>query len=230
MSTDEPSETNEAQDSEAWVLEPPPTHVGELAVACIGYVQRTLGVELDFTPETLPLLDHWLRSAAEELRRLPTDKAEDPYLDAVAAPAGAYLGEVVRRLVPARWFAPPGEYRLWRIELANVFLSFNPVGVAMEAIAGQEVEGFGAFFRLHPAEKAIAERALANLPEVDVEEYFSPSSRVETLQIVADAIAGAHQAEPQAEGPRTYGDADYGPVRTEAIGAALPAGQGPIEA
>lgn len=224
MSTDEPSETNEAPEPAEWVVEPPPSHVGELAVACIGYVQRTLGVELDFTPETLPLLDHWLRAAAEELRVLPTDKAEDPYMDAIAAPAGAYLGEVVRRLVPARWFAPPGEYRLWRIELHDVFLSFNPIGIAMEAIQAKELEGFGAFFRLHPDERGIAERALANLPEVEIEEYFAPSSRVETLQIVADAITATH------EGPRAYGDNDYGPVRTEAIGAALPAGHGPIEA
>ena len=219
MSADEPSETHEEPS-----LEPPPPHVAELAVACIGYVQRSLGVELDFTPETLPLLDHWLRQAKTEVRSLDVDKREEPLIEAVVAPAGAYVGEVARRLVRARWFCPPGEHRLWRIELTEVFLSFNPVGLALEAVLGKEAEGFGAFFRVHPNDRAIAERAVANLPEVDEDEYYAPSSRIEVLQIVADALAATH------EEPRTYSEADYSGVRSEAIGAALPLGQGPIEA
>ncbi len=219
MSADEPSETHEEP-----ALLPPPPHVGELAVACIGYVQRSLGVELDFTPETLPLLDHWLQQARTEVRGLDLDKREEPLIDAVVAPAGAYVGEVARRLLGGRWFCPPGEYRRWRIELTNVFLSFNPIGLALETVLGKEAEGSNAFFRVHPNERAIAERAVANLPEVPEEEYYAPSSRLEVLQIVADALAASH---PE---PRTYSESDYGDVRTEAIGAALPVGHDPIEA
>src|SRR5437868_7407822 len=98
-------------------LSPPPPEVGELAEACIVYVERATGVRLDYTPETLPLLDHYVRTMRAEL---PT---KDDLLALVAAPVGAYLGEVMRRALALAWFTPPGDYRRWRVELEDVFLS-----------------------------------------------------------------------------------------------------------
>jgi len=190
----------------------PPAEVAELAAACIVYVERATKVTLDYTPETLPLLDHYVHSMRKELG------TKDEILALVAAPVGAYLGEVMRRMMPLGWFAPPGEYRRWRIELEDVFLSMNPVGAAVEALLLQEAEGWGASFRMRAEDEPIAQHALANLPEVEEEEYFAPSSRVEVLSIVADAL-WAHDV---AEGTtRKYAAADYGPVRAEAIGEAL---------
>ena len=42
-----------------------PTHVQDLAAACVTSVQATLGLELDFGHETLPVLDHYAREHVE---------------------------------------------------------------------------------------------------------------------------------------------------------------------
>ena len=44
----------------ALVDAPPPEQIADLARACVDYVKRALHVELDFSAETLPMLDHYL--------------------------------------------------------------------------------------------------------------------------------------------------------------------------
>jgi hypothetical protein len=195
-------------------LEPPPPEVSELAAACIGYVKHTTGMTLDYTVETLPILDHYLRETRGEAVTRPE------VVEMIAAAVGAYLGEVTRAKIGGNWFAPPGDYRRWRVELSHVFLSLNPIGIALEAIALQSSEGWGAHFRLRPEDERKAEAVLANLPAVSEDEYYAPSSRLEALEIVVDALlAGVDE-------PRRYGPEDYGPFRAEAIGEALDKGGG----
>jgi hypothetical protein len=190
--------------------------VVELARACIGYVERATGMKLDFEPETLPILDHYVRERRAEI------VAKPELVEVLAAPVGAYLGEVIRRRIACRWYAPAGDYRRWRLELEPVFLSLNPVGAVVEAIWLQAAEGWGAHFRMRPEDARKAEAALANIPEVSEDDYYAPSSRLETLEIVVDALlAGATP-----EQARTYGPDDYGPFRAEAIGEALDKGAG----
>ena len=199
-------------DGDVAELPPAPAEVQELAEACVAYVERSLKIRLDFTPETLPLLDHWMRD-----RRKDVGVSKDDIMALVAAPAGAYLGEVARRVLRLRWFAPPGDYRRWRIELENVFLSMNPIGAAVEALLMQEAENWGASFRMRPEDKEHAKAVLANLGEVELEEYYAPSNRLEMLHIIADALMRKEYGED--EPIAKYGADDYGPLRAEAIGA-----------
>jgi hypothetical protein len=209
---DQPEHDDEGPPETAF--DAPPAEIAELAEACVRYVERSTGMRLDFAPETLPILDHYVRESRGQVGGKPE------LLEALAAPVGAYLGEVARRVVPARWHAPAGDYRRFRLELARVFLSFNPIGAAVEAIELADVEGWGAHFRMRPEDERKAAAALAPIPEVSEEDYYAPSNRLETLQIVADALlAGVKE-------PRTYEAADYGPFRAEAIGDALDGGAG----
>jgi hypothetical protein len=48
-------------------LESAPPAVAELAEACVRFVRAAVGVSLDFRPETLPLLDHYLATRRDEL-------------------------------------------------------------------------------------------------------------------------------------------------------------------
>ena len=122
--------TTEPEDrsiSSAWAdaLPRAPDAVLERAASCVRFVLATLKIELDFTPETLSLVDHWLGTAREA--------ADDTIEPLIVEAAGAYFGEVVRRALPgARWHVAPKAVE-WRIELDHVFLSFNPIGVAIEA-------------------------------------------------------------------------------------------------
>jgi hypothetical protein len=207
----------EIEAMQPYELPAPPPEVAELAEACVTYVERETKIRLDFTPETLPLLDHWLRQ-----RRNDLGLSKDEILGLIAAPAGAYLGEVARRALRLGWFAPPGEYRRWRIELEDVFLSMNPIGAAMEALLLHEAEGWGAAFRMRPDDEAHAKQLLDEMPEVEEDEYYAPSSRLETLEMIAVSLQRKQIANATEGAPRPhYGPSDYGPIRAEGIAAAI---------
>ena len=77
-----------------------PLPIQDLANACVRFVERSVGIALDYTPETLPILDHYLRGVRATSR--------DEITNLVAPAAGAYFGEVVRRqLGPAQWHWEP---------------------------------------------------------------------------------------------------------------------------
>jgi hypothetical protein len=124
------------------------------------------------------------------------------------------------------WFAPPGEYHRWRIELEDVFLSTNPIGAAMEALLLHEAEGWGAAFRMRPDDQAHAKALLEELPEVEEDEYFAPSSRLETLEMIALSLQRRQIASiPEGVARPHYGPTDYGPIRAEGIAAAISGGK-----
>ncbi len=195
-----------------------PAEVLELAEACVEYVERELKIRLDYTPETLPLLDHWLTQ-----RRGQLGTAKDEVVALAAGPAGAYLGEVARRILPLRWFAPTGEYRRFRLELRDVFLSMNPIGAAVEVLLQQDAEGWGAALRLLPQDEPRAHAVLENIGEIEEDEYYTLSSRLETMELIADSIVRAHAADTT---QRTYDASDYGPLRAEGIADAIGGGSG----
>lgn len=189
-----------------------PAEVKELAQACVQYVERKLKFKLDYSLETLPVLDHYIALAREDLKgRL----GEIELLLAIAAPAGAYLGEVIQKLFPLRWFCPSSEYHRWRVEFEHIFLSMNPIGVMVEALKLAEDESWGSSFRLMPGDELLAASALENTPDVSVEEYFAPSSRLEVLHTIVDVVWHAHINDSKI--PKIWGPDEYAITRAEAI-------------
>jgi hypothetical protein len=161
--------------------EPAPAAIAELAAACVRFVRARYGATLDFEPETLSFVDHWVGEARTEL-------AERPELaELVQSAAGAYLGEVVRRTFGAYW-AVAGDRAEWRLMLSTVYCAFNPIGMAREALLLEDAEGWHAHFELDPGEKDAIDARLAALPEVRSEEYYAPSTRFDVVSIVVDAL------------------------------------------
>jgi hypothetical protein len=159
----------------------PPLDVAELSAACIRFVATRYGIHLDFLPETLSVLDQWVRDARTELRERPEA------VDLVQSSAGAYLGEVVRRAFGAYWMAE-GDPRAWRLGLATVFCAFNPVGMVREALMLGEAEGWHAHFELDPGEKELIAARLESLPEVSEDEFYAPSTRFDVVDLVVDVL------------------------------------------
>jgi hypothetical protein len=168
-------------------LADPPPHVRDLALACVRYVAGRYRATLDFEPDTLSLLDQWLREARAEARRRPE------VLELAQSTAGAYLGEVIRRQFGARWVAE-GEASGWRLCLSTVYCAFNPVGMAREALLVEPAEGWHAHLELDPAEGEALEARLAALPAADDDEYYAPSTRFDVLCIVVDALRAGMQS------------------------------------
>jgi hypothetical protein len=165
----------------------PPPGVAELAAACVRFVASRYQATLDFTPDTLSLLDHWLREA-----RVETNVGRD-VIELVQSAAGAYLGEVIRREFGGQWFAE-GELSGWRLYLSTVYCAFNPIGMAREAVLLEPAEGWHAHFELDPGERESVDARLAALPPTPDEEYYAPSTRFDVLSIVVDALRAGLRA------------------------------------
>jgi hypothetical protein len=165
----------------ALARQPPPQNVAELSAACVRFVATRYGIHLDFMPETLSVLDQWVRDAREELRERPE------LVDIVQSSAGAYLGEVVRRAFGAHWITE-GDHRGWRLGMATVFCAYNPIWMVREALLLGEAEGWHAHFELDPGEKEMIAMRLEALPEVREDEYFAPSTRFDVVNLVVDVL------------------------------------------
>ncbi len=167
----------------------PPPEIAELAEACREYVLRTISVELDYTPETLPVLDHYAKVSREGL-------PDRPELgDLVGRAMGAYFGEVVRRVIPSFWRLPSADATYWELCGAHVFMALNPLGVAWDALHGcTEHGGPSSDIVLDPVERDVVERRLAELPEVPEDEYWLFTTRLEVIEAAAEALRLAMQA------------------------------------
>src|SRR3954447_8223299 len=94
-------------------LPPPPPQVAELVAACMRFVASKYKVALDGTPDTLSLVDQYVREARKAYEERPES------IDLVAPAVGAYLGEVMRQEFTAEWFAD-GAHDAWRLYFRHV--------------------------------------------------------------------------------------------------------------
>lgn len=168
-----------------------PPKVGEYATQAADYVRRAIGTELAYDSETLPLLDHYLRT-------VETDEASA--LELVVVTAGAYFGEVVRRHLGARWEGIEGDPHDWRVILPTG-LSIVPAGIVAAAIArNDDLEGLETTFDSPPRMRPYIEQALQRMGETSEEEYFSLCGRLDTLEHLQEVLV-AVAAELAANGP-----------------------------
>lgn len=178
----------------------PPSLVEEMATTCVSYVREALSLTLDYTPETLPILDHYVRTKVGD----PTPELAQLLITTL----GAYFGEVIRRSLPgARWYAPETEYTEFRVEFDPFFLHFNPLGVAAEVLEGEDVEGYGTHFQILDEARASIEDALVSNESVSADDYYSFTIRYETLELVTSVLIGLEESRqklPRRFGPEVY--------------------------
>jgi hypothetical protein len=186
-------------------LDTPPV-VLDLADSCVRFVKRALRIELDYTPETLPILDHYLREAQG------IDREE--IISLVAPAAGAYFGEVVRRqLGPSRWHWVSDDFADCRIEFDRCFLSFNPIGNALEAVVGNEVEGYGSNLALLAEDQGLVREALARTDDVREDDYYRLAVRFEVIEQVVALLV--EKAIAKDELSRRFGPEVYAALREQ---------------
>jgi hypothetical protein len=195
----------EASQKPAEPLGPPPGPVAELIAACNRFIASKYKVALDGTPLTLSLLDQYVRDAREAVKERPES------IDLVAPAVGAYLGEVMRQTFGATWSLPADEinadHDAWRLCFKHVYLSFNPIGVAREALTMFESEGWNAHLTLDPGEADEIRDRLAAMPEVDEDEYYLPSTRFDVINVVVDTLRA--RAEASGTGDIEFSPEDY---------------------
>lgn len=179
----------------------PPEPIPEYASACLEYVRRALGFELDFTAETLPVLDHYVSTVREALG----DRSQIPAL--VARAAGAYFGEVIRTVIPGFWRIPSPNVHDWQLCSRVAFLWLNPIGMAYDAIYGSsEHDGPRSLVRCAPEDRPFLERRLETLPPVPEDQYFLFTTRLEVLEVANEALHARLEEQGYAETELTEED------------------------
>ena len=154
-----------------------PERVREYADQAVAYVRRALGVTLEYDSDTLPLLDHYLRT-------VPDGQAAT--LQLVVATSGAYFGEVVRRRLGGRWDTT-GEEADWRVVLPTG-LNFSPTGFVASAIAQADLEDLDSELDAPPRMRPYVQQALQRMGEVSIEDYYSLCGRLDTLEHVHEVL------------------------------------------
>lgn len=157
--------------------DPVPARVREYADEAVAYVQRALGVKLEYDSDTLPVLDHYLRT-------VPADQVAAVKL--VVATSGAYFGEVVRRRLGGRWEVT-GEEADWRVVLPTG-LNFSPLGFVASAIAQADLDDVDSEIDAPPRMRPYVQQTLARMGEVSVEDYYSLCGRLDTLEHVHEVL------------------------------------------
>ncbi len=176
-----------------------PEPIVELCRACVEYVKRSVGIELDYEPETLSLVDHYAREVRGTLEGRPE------VLPLVAQAVGAYFGEVVRRSLHGFWRLPSPNYHDWQVCGVAAFVAINPIGVGFDVVVGgEEHDGPRSALRVAPEDRELLSARLAMVPPVDETEYFTLCTRLEVLEIVVDTLHGEAER-------RGYAEVEYGP-------------------
>ena len=178
--------------------------VREVADACVRFVEAALGLKLDFSPEMLPVLDHYMATRRDELLSKPE------MIGLVARATGAYFGEVVRRHLRSFWHTPSDDVSTWELRLEPVYLAFSPFAVADDAITHGDEEGITAHFQLDDEDREAVEARLSDLPTASDDEFFSFSTRLEVLEIAVDAIKARMMTSGLGEVVFTNDDYDEG--------------------
>ena len=164
-------------------FQPPPEPIPDYVTACLEYVRRALKVDLDFTPDTLPLLDHYALLSRETIK----DRPELAPL--ITRAAGAYFGELVRGRLGGFWRVPTINVHDWSVCSSSVFLWFNPIGTAFDALyGGTDHSGPRSMLRVAPEEHEFLAQRLAALPPVPEDEFFSFSTRFEVLEVATETL------------------------------------------
>jgi hypothetical protein len=161
------------------MAEPAPPRVREYADQAVAYVQRALGITLEYDSDTLPVLDHYLRNVPD---------GQPAALALVVATSGAYFGEVIRHRLGGRWELG-GEEAAWRVVLPTG-LHFSPAGFVAAAIARADIEDLDSEIAAPARMLPYLQQALARMGEVTVEEYYSLCGRLDTLEHVHEVLVG----------------------------------------
>ena len=161
--------------------DPVPPRVREYAEQVVTYVKKALGVALEYDSNTLPILDHYLRTVQETAG---TSQVET--LQLVIATGGAYFGEVVRRHLGGRWELNTEDIQ-WRMVLPTG-LNFAPAGFVAAAIAQADLDDLDSELDAPPRMKPYVEQALQRMGEVSVEDYYSLCGRLDTLEHIHEVL------------------------------------------
>jgi len=174
------------------INEDTPQEIATAAQRFVLHVGNRLKFKLDFTSDTLPVVDHFISDLVREesggVIPCASDRAKLPLIHLMAPLAGAYFGEVVRSAFPARWRFTNHSSQSWRLEFSAFFLRFNPAGTAADVIAGKVIESWAGSIVTSPELTKHLRERLAAAPPLPENDFFTFATHYESIQIAEDYL------------------------------------------
>jgi hypothetical protein len=179
-----------------------PVPIYEMGEACRRFVRGAVGVELDFSAETLPVLDEYLRIVKSGV-------SDRPELEPVVTQSvAAYFGEVIRQRIDGFWRKTPDRDDEWMLSARRAYLSMSPLGIVLESMSeGAERPGPSAELDLPEDERDAVETRLSVFPPVPENEYYLLSTRLEVIEVVYEALRDRMKADGREA--LVYDEEDY---------------------
>ena len=184
--------------------------VQEYARQAVEYVRRAIGLELAYDSDTLPLLDHYLRSVPE---------SAPAAVELIATTSGAYFGEVVRRRLGGRWDTSSEDVTEWRVVLPTG-VHFSPAGFVAAAITRAEPDDLDTSLDAPPRMRPYLEQTLARMGEVTLDDYYSLCGRLDTLEHVHEVLVAVAAQMLGKRGPGDLDAAEGGDLTEDDVKAA----------
>jgi hypothetical protein len=179
-----------------------PETIRGLCYALTDFVEKATGFRPDYTPLTLPIVDHYLTLARKQIEGRPE------VVDLTAQAVGAYFGEVVRRALTGFWHLPSPNFNDWSLMGQAAFVSFNPIGVGYEVLhKSSEYAGPSPQIKVAREDGELVAARLAALPPEREDSYYSLSVRFEALELVFECTRA--QAEARGYTDMFYSAEDY---------------------
>lgn len=157
----------------------------ELCASCEQHVKDAVGMALDGTIETLPILDHYLRLSAESTKERPE------LIELISRTAGAYFGQVVSNHFQGFWLLPSADVHQWYVCFRPAYFALNPIGIAHKALVWSHVapeSGPPTEFHLAREDREGVLQRLDNLPPVREEDFHSLCTCVEGIEVAVAAL------------------------------------------
>lgn len=169
-----------------------PDEIFQLAERCRAHVQKRFSLELDFTGDTLSVLDFFVEELVKDENRgvapLPGHSSRMNMIHLFAPTMGAYLGALLCRHFGGRFRHTEQEISKWRFEFDTFFVRFNPVAIAASVIAKQEVDGLPVLLISTPSLSQRLQERFDAAPEIPEDEFFSFCNFFESIQIANEFL------------------------------------------
>jgi hypothetical protein len=179
-----------------------PESIADLCQALTDFVHQATGFRPDYSPLTLPIVDHYLRLNRDQI------VTRNELVDLTSQAVGAYFGEVVRRALTGLWHVPSPNFNDWALLGQVAFVSFNPIGVGYEMVLARATyEGPSSQIKVAKDDAELVLARLAALPPEREDDYYTLAVRFEALEVITECVRA--QAEARGYSDMSYSAEDY---------------------
>ena len=186
-----------------------PEEIYQLTERCRAHVHKRFAIELDFSSETLSVLDFFVEEMVKDENQgnspKPGDARRMNMVQLFAPTLGAYFGACLLQQFGGRFRHTEKDFTNWRFEFDSFFLRFNPAAVAASVIARKEIDGLSPALIASAKQMPLLQERFDAAPDIPEDDYFSFCTWFESIQIANEFLAEVYQKDGREDcSPENY--------------------------